>query len=322
MKLAVEIQTGPIEDETRARIAMVRPIVRATLFALSIERVERFGGFPEITLHDLAREWREGDGDCGICFEYAIHDAIERRDPLLRPRIEEVLESQCRIKGSVRSILFGAEKGARLELLESNPDLLTPESRLLVSSRGRPVKLKTHLDRVKRAFSVPHERERLPRSIRGLWRADLFVGAPAEDRWVATTLKINPAHLEGAPGIRIGIYPERRRGEAPSFDDEKNLVLCPVPYDGGFMELFYSAFVLVKTFLGRDARVPPPVELLGSADRYVAKLLEERRAFPVLDVLDALERLAQPGLLMSSGAGDPYSISATSAVAPVARPTE
>jgi hypothetical protein len=159
----------------------------------------------------------------------------------------------------------------------------------------------------------------LPRSIRGLWRADLFVGAPAEDRWVATTLKINPAHLEGAPGIRIGIYPERRRDESPSFDADKNLVLCPVPYDGGFMELFYSAFVLTKTFLARDARLPPPVELPLSMDRFVAKLLEERRAFPVLDVLEALEKLGQPGLLMSIGAGDPYSESSTSAVAPVAR---
>jgi hypothetical protein len=322
MKLAVETQTGPIEDETRARIAMVRPIMKATLFALSLERVDRLGGYTSITLHDLAREWREGDGDCGICFEYAIHEAIEHRDPLLVPRISEVLERHCRIKGTARSILFGAEKGARLELLETERGLLTPESRLIVSDRGRPIKLTTHLDRVKRAFSAPHERELLPRSIRGLWRADLFVGAPAEDRWVATTLKINPAHLEGAPGIRIGIFPEKRRGEAPSFDTDRNLVLCPVPYDGGFMELFYSAFFLVKTFLTSDARLPRPVELPLSVDRNVARLLEDRRAFPVLDVLEALEKLAQPGLLLSSGAGDMYSASATRAVAPIPRPVE
>jgi hypothetical protein len=322
VKLDLESQTGPIEDHTLAQIAMVRPLLRATLFALSRERVERFGGYAEVTLHDLAREWRPGDGDCGICFEYAIHDAIERRDPLLRPRIEEVLDRHCRIKGDARSILFGAEKGARLELMETNPDLLTPESRLVVSARGRPVKLKTHLDRVRRAFSLPRERELLPRSIRGLWRADLFVGSPADDRWVATTLKINPAHLEGAAGIRIGIYPETRRGEPPSFDEGKNLVLCPLPYDGGFMELFYSAFVLAKTFLASDARVPPPIDLPLSSSRFVAKLLEERRTFPVLGVLDALEKLAPPGLLLSGSAGDPYGESPTSAVAPIARPIE
>jgi hypothetical protein len=125
VKLAVEIQTGPVEDETRARIAMVRPILRATLFALSLERVERLGGYVKVTLHDLAREWREGDGDCGICFEYAIHEAIERKDPLLVPRIGEVLERHCRIQGHARSILFGAEKGARLELVETERGLLT-----------------------------------------------------------------------------------------------------------------------------------------------------------------------------------------------------
>lgn len=300
---------------------MVRPVLRATLFALSFERVERLGGYAAVTLHDLAREWREGDGDCGICFEYAIHEAIERKDPLLVPRIGEVLERHCKIRGNARSILFGAEKGARLELLESDRSLLTPESRLVVSERGRPVKLKTHLDRVKRAFSVPEERELLPRSIRGLWRADLFVGAPAEDRWVATTLKINPLHLEGAPGIRIGIYPERWRDEPPSLDADKNLVLCPVPYERSFMELFYSAFFLVKTFLTSDARLPRPVELPVSLDRHVAKLLEERRAFPVLDVLEAFDKLAQPGLLMSSSAGDPYGDSSTQAVAPIATST-
>jgi hypothetical protein len=321
VKLALEIQTGPIEDETRARIAMVRPILRATLYALSLERVERLGGYAAVTLHDLAREWREGDGDCGICFEYAIHEAIERRDPLLVPRVGEVLESYCAIKGDARSILFGAEKGARLELLKTDRSLLTPQSRLVVSERGRPIRFKTHLDRVRRAFSVPKERELLPRSIRGLWRADLFVGAREEDRWVATTLKLNPAHLEGAAGIRIGIYPERRRDEHPSFDPGKNLVLCPVPYDGGFMEAFYSAFVLAKKFLASDAQVPPPDQLPFGMDRFVAKLLEQRRGFPVLDVIRAFEDLAQPGLLLSDSAGEPYSESSTSAVAPVARPT-
>ena len=39
MKLAVEIQRGAVSDDTRARVAMVRPILRATLFALAGERV-------------------------------------------------------------------------------------------------------------------------------------------------------------------------------------------------------------------------------------------------------------------------------------------
>lgn len=321
MKLAVETQRDAITDETRARIAMVRPILRATLFALQGDRVERLGGYAKITLTDLAREYREGSGDCGICFEYAIHDAIEHRDRLILPRVSEVLENFCKIPGDARSILFGAEKGKKLELVETDAGLLTADSRLLVGARGQPVKLKRHLDNVRRAFSGPKYREQLPRSIRGLWRADLFVGAPARDHWIATTLKTNPDHLEGAAGIRVGIYPERMKGEGPSFDSSKNLVLCPVPYDGGFMELFYSSFFLVKAFLLDDARLPKPVDLPGSPDRQTARLLEDRRGFAVLEVIATLEKFAQPGLLESSSAGDPYAVSHTSAIAPVAKTT-
>ncbi len=321
MKLAIETQIDRISDETRARIAMVRPILRATLFALLGERVARLGGYPLITLADLAREYREGSGDCGICFEYAIHDAIERRDPLIQPRVSEVLEDFCKISGDARSLLFGAEKGKKLEFVETDQNLLTEESRLLTGGQGRPVKLKKHLEAVRRAFSSTKIRARLPPSIRGLWRADLFVGAPSRDHWIATTLKTNPEALESAAGIRVGIYPERVRGEGPSFDGDRNLVLCPVPYDGGFMELFYSSFFVVKAFLDADARVPRPVALPASSDRQVAKLLEERRTFAVLEVVNVLEKFAQPGLLESSSTGDPYENAGTRAIAPVAKTT-
>jgi hypothetical protein len=96
--------------------------------------------------------------------------------------------------------------------------LLTDDSRLLAGGRGTPVKLKAHLEKVKRAFRLPEVRGDLPRSIRGLWRADLFVGAPSREQWVATTLKTNASQLEGGAGIRIGVYPEERRGDGPSFD--------------------------------------------------------------------------------------------------------
>lgn len=301
---------------------MVRPVLRSTLFALQGERVARLNGHAAITLTDLAREYREGDGDCGICFEYAVHDAIERADPLIQPRISEVLEKFCRLRGETRSVLFGAEKGKKLELLETAPGLFTPESTLLVGTANRPIKLERHLARVRRAFNQPEERTALPRSIRGLWRADLFVGTPAHDRWVATTLKTHSRDLEGAAGIRIGIYPEETAGESPSLDAGRNLVLCPVPYERGFMELFYQCFVLVKKFLGADARVPKPVDLPGSPDRQVARWLEERREFPVLDVIASFESLAQPNLLVSSSVGDPYAVgTTTSAIAPVARTT-
>lgn len=322
LRLSVETQRTAVTDSTRARIAIVRPILRATLFALANERVQRLGGHERVTLADLAREYREGDGDCGVCFEYAIHDAIRRQDPLVEPRVAEVLDDYCRLTGQVRSILFGAEKGKKLRLVETDAELLTDEARVLAGIRGQPAKLKPLMETLVKAHGSVRHRESLPPSIRGLWRADLFVGSLDRQRWVATTLKTNPDQLEGAAGIRLGIYGERTRGERPSFDGSRNLILCPVPYDGGFMELFYRTFYVVKTFLDADARVPRPVALPSSEDRHVATLLEERRGFAVLEIVAALERLAQPGLLESSSAGDPYSDLMTTAIAPIARAIE
>ncbi len=321
VKLAVERQREAIRDAMRAQLAMVRPILRATLFSLAGERVERLGGYGEITVADLAREYREGSGDCGICFEYAVHDAIRRQDPLVEPRIAEVLDDFCGVRGRPRSILFGGEKGAKLHLVETDAELLTDEARVLAGGPGRPAKLKPLMESLKRAHSSVSHRDALPPTLRDLWRADLFVGSADEQRWVATTLKTHARDHARAAGIRLGIHPEQHHRERPSFDASRNLVLCPLPYDGGFMELFYEAFVAVRTFLLADARQPKPVVLPSSASRYVAKMLEERRGFPVLDVIAALGPLAQPDLLESSGAGDAYS-EVTTALAPIPRPRD
>jgi hypothetical protein len=109
----------------------------------------------------------------------------------------------------------------------------------------------TGTDNIARAFRSEKHRDKLPTCIRGLWRADLFVGSPKPDQWVATTLKIKPTDLEADAGIRIGIYPEKHMGEKPVHDEAKNLILCPLPYEAGFMELFYESFGIVRTFLHR-----------------------------------------------------------------------
>lgn len=317
MKLAVETQLNEISDAARARFAMVRPILRATLFSLKRDRIERLGGYEKITLADLAREYREGPGDCGICFEYAVHNAIRSQDPQIHPLVSEVLEQFCGIGQGAQSILFGAEKAGAYTLIETASDLLTDDSRVLVGKTGQPPKLKRHLDKLVKAFRNAVHREALPPSIRGLWRADLFVGSPQEDRWVATTLKINPVDLTGDAGIRVGIYPERKKGERPSFDEAKNLILCPVPYNASFMELFYGSFFIVTQFLEADAQLPKPVALPSSDDRYVASELVARRNFPILEVIESLGPMGQPGLLASTEAGDTSSDATTAAVAPI-----
>lgn len=135
-------------------------------------------------------------------------------------------------------------------------------------------------------------------SISGLWKADLFLGKTDSDKWVGTTVKINEAHLQHAPGLRIGIVPCRQgKSDSVRRDDDRNLVICPLPYDGAFMEVFYQAWAIVKQFMYADARLPDEVYLPRQPDWQVCRFLEERRGFPVLDVIEALRVLAQPSLL-------------------------
>jgi hypothetical protein len=248
----------------------------------------------------LPRLYREGDGDCGICFEYAVHDAIKRGEPTVLEKIVDSLGPKyCKVPGShTASILFGAEKSGAINLIETASGVLTDNSSLLSGNEAQPLRLKPYLDQLVAALHRPAARELLPSSISGLWKADLFLGNRDSDHWVGTTVKINPAHLEAAPGLRIGIIPSPHgRNDAIRLDPDRNLVICPLPYDKAFMELFYSAWGVVQQFIEADARVPGPVYLPVASHRMVAKLLEDRRDFPVLEAIEGLRRLAQPNLL-------------------------
>jgi hypothetical protein len=295
--LRLEYQHNSVADEVSALTAVVRPILTATLYSLKGEQVEDAGGHGNIRLRNLARLYRRGDGDCGICFEYAVHDALNREDPLVLGRVDDALRNYCKVVGSEpASILFGAEKAGALKLIDTAKDRLTDNSQLMYGSRGRPVKLKRHIDAVAAAFRRKEARKELPYSIAGLWKADLFTGFTDSDRWVGTPVKINPSHLEPARGLRIGIVPSRQ-GSTDSIEQEGKLVVCPLPYDGAFMEIFYRAFVIVQQFFAADAHVPREVALPRPADRQVTRYLDERRAFPALEVVEALGPLAQPALL-------------------------
>ena len=121
------------------------------------------------------------------------------------------------------------------------------------------------------------------------------------DRWLGTTLKINAKHLEGAKGLRVGIVPSVQGTSDKVYKDEgKNLIICPIPYDGSFMELFYTGWRIVQQFIAADAKVPQPVALPAPADRQVARELEMRRDFPIMAVIAALEAQSQTDLLSAS----------------------
>jgi hypothetical protein len=160
------------------------------------------------------------------------------------------------------------------------------------------VKLKKYLNTLAAAFRRKTTGLNLPQSIRGLWKADLFLGSPEPDHWVGTSVKVNPSRLEAAPGLRIAIVPAGAgKSDAISRDEQKNLVVCPMPYDGSFMELFYEGWRIVQALCASDFKIPKEVDIPNPLHREVAKVYVERREFPVLDVLEATAKFAQPHLL-------------------------
>ena len=117
MRIIRSIQCAPVEDPIKSKVALTIPVLRATLYSLKRERIERLGGLGAITLADLAREVRPGSGDTGICFEYAVHDAIVAQNPLISSFASEALDSFCKIRGGASSILFGPEKSGVIPIL-------------------------------------------------------------------------------------------------------------------------------------------------------------------------------------------------------------
>ena len=85
-------------------------------------------------------------------------------------------------------------------------------------------------------------------------------------------------------------------------DESKNLVICPLLHDGDFMQLFYEGWQIVQAFIASDAGLPKEVMLPRPSHREVARMLRDRREFPVVDVVEALRPFAQPELLVASRA--------------------
>lgn len=299
IQLHLELQMNPVADEVSATTAVVRPILQGLLYSLKRDFVDEVGGYENVKLKMLNRLHRPGDGDCGICFEYAVHDALNRKEPTVIDRMSEALKTHCNVPGSdTASILFGAEKSGALRLIDTVKERLTDDSRILTGIQSQPPKLKLHIQKIVEAFRKPEAQLELPWSIRGLWKADLFVGNCDSDRWVAATVKINQSALKGASGLRIGIVPNQQgKSDLVRYDESKNLVVCPLPYDHAFMETFYQGWTVVQQFVAADANVPKEPFLPRPPDRQVAKYLAERREFTVVEVLDALVPLAQPELL-------------------------
>lgn len=301
MEVREERQVNPVAEDVSALIAVTRPIIAGLLHSIAEEFLVPHGGRENMRLADLGRVRKANDGDLGVAFEYAVHDAIVNENPIVLERISTAL-AQCRIdRGDPSSILFAMEKNGAKQLIETQRELITGDSRVLSGHRGQPVKLQRYMNQLAAAFHRPTTRLALPRSIQGLWKADLFVGSTVPDHWVGTTIKINPRQLEGAPGLRVAIVPTASgRSDAVRRDEQKNLIVCPLPHDFSFMQTFHEGMRIVQTLVARDFNMPTDAELPNPMHREVARVYVERRAFAIREVLEAVALFAQPGLLEAS----------------------
>lgn len=301
MEVRREKQLNPVGDEVLAITAVVAPILLGVLSALKQDVVAEVGGHANVKLKMLPRLYRPGDGDVGICFEYAVHEAMNNGDAQVLNRIESAVKL-CRIKTTgLKSILFGMEKSGAVQLIDTAHNILTDDSRALTGNAGQPPKLRRRLNLLAAAFKRPTTRLALPYSIQGLWKADLFVGSVNTQQWVGTSIKINPSQLEGAAGLRVGIIPTRQgKSDAVRLDESKNMVICPLHHDADFMQVFYEAWRIVQAFLKADAMLPKEVVLPRPVDREICRMLEERREFPTVEVVEALRIFGQPELLVTN----------------------
>ena len=299
IQLSKCIQMNEVNSEYEALFSVIHPILYGLVMSLKQDIVSQIGGYKNMSLGMFTRMYVPGDGDCGICFEYAVHNAIISKNSDVLNRIDDALTKYCKIKGTdPSSILSGAEKSGQVQFIDSVMEHLTDDSLLLTGKKGQPIKLKKHINGVAAAFRKPKEREKLPSSINGLWKADLFVGNTLQDKWVGTTVKINPSQLESARGLRLGIVPSRQGKSDKIIQHEtKNLIICPVPYDYSFMEIFYEGWDIVKQFINAKSEMPKEINLPGSLDRTVCKHLVDRKNYNVLDVIEYLKSMAQPHLL-------------------------
>jgi hypothetical protein len=301
MEIREERQQNEVADEVSALIAVTRPIINGVLQSIRTEMIEAIDATREdLPLKTLGRLRKQGDGDTGVAFEYAVHDAIVRQEPVVTERITSALH-QCHIDGDPASILFAIEKAGSKQLISTQHNLITDESRVLSGNVGQPAKLKRYMNTLAAAFRRASVRNDLPSSIRGLWRADLFLGASQPDRWVGTSVKVNPTQLVGAAGLRIGIVPTQAgRSDAIRKDDQHNLVVCPLPHDYSFMQVFYEGLRIVQALCATDFTMPNEALLASPVHREVARMYAERRDQPVSAVIDAAQAFAQPELLVTA----------------------
>lgn len=213
MEVREERQQNPVADYVSALIAVTRPIVVGVMQSISRDRLEATSHDREILPLKLLGPLRnQGDGDCGIAFEYAVHDAVMTGEPNVMTRVADSLRKYKITRGDPASILFAIEKAGSQQLVSTRLDLITNDSSVLSGYRGRPIKLKKQLKPVGSSVSSPEHTTQLatehPRTVEGGSLPRFYGARPLghirEDQSVATGRRARPPYCDRSePGRQV-----------------------------------------------------------------------------------------------------------------------
>jgi hypothetical protein len=90
------------------------------------------------------------------------------------------------------------------------------------------------------------------------------------------------------------------RSDAIRLDEQKNVVVCPVPHGGSFIRIFHEGWHIVRALCAKNFEMSGIDGISNPLHREVARIYAERREFPTLEVVDATRKFAQPELLITS----------------------
>jgi hypothetical protein len=297
-------QDAPVDEYGRALYAICRSVLRAVLDSLSKEDLTDLNTpLEDVTLRQLAKVVRldRDKGMRGDGFEWAVHEAIIGKEPLVLEPIHHALK---RCSTSVKdqepsSIMFGEERAKYLGFVDAVVDQAGEQSFLLPEGSGRPFYFGPWV--TKAALGHRAEAE-LPERIKKVWKTDIFLSTEADIRYFPATIKSNYEQLEGGKGLRVGIVPEsthigNRAGVR--YSQKHKLWTVTLADPNGFMGLFndgYMAVGRVMCALGRQ--VAPPYYTKPSAKaQQIQEQMEKYGSAKVVDVEAALNEAAQQDLV-------------------------
>ncbi len=291
-------QIAPIDHPAGALRAVVAQILTSFLGALPQTAVAAIGGRQSLTMGTLPRLALMGGDDLGLSFDYAAHDLLRAPDSPLRGRIADALHL-CRLPTTApASLLFGLERSGAVQAIDPPADVICAQCMTLGGSSGRTRTLLGRLNVLAAAFRRAAPCPTAPHSLRGGWKSELFLGSVNAQRWVGAVVKRHPAQLEAGATLRIGIVPARVGGsDRVRLDDSRNLVICPLPFDAAFLQLFATGWHLLQAFLTPSTLARSGAPWPDAIEREVSALLEERRDVPAADVAEMLGIFGQADLL-------------------------